>query len=1205
MDDGTREGATGTQSIEGMLLDVDYLPIEGRTRIRLVVRASDRSYDIFDDEFRPYFYFIPRGSMTERDIGGMSMRDEERSVSPTGVEAAARSVFGKETAAYRVYVQNPVDVPKLSAHMQRYGTCYEHDIPFARRYAIDKNMIPFDTYRMEVSKAKDGRLCLSGAARSGSNQNPAMNVLCFDIETYNKRGISEPLQDPVLMLSYVYASPKGSREGVITYKKIDLPFVDYVEDEEALFARFASVLDELDVDIVTGYNSTNFDISYLLQRAKALKIEFNMSRNGGDTRIEKHGLLSKVKIGGRVHVDAYQIVKFIATVGSAEHLLRLNSYTLKNVYEAISKDKKVTVEKKDIYKMWDDGGEDLKMLAQYNLNDSYALQEVYNTFVPIMIELSRTTGNVISDTGVSTTGQLCEYTMMRYANLFGEMIPNKPDEGEMQRRTMNPIEGAYVKTPEPGIYDNLVMFDFRGLYPSIIISHNIDPSSICGDCTEYYESPLGTRFDKHRKSITPTILQELINQRKEVKKLYKKSPDDLFLGAKSMALKILANSFFGYLGYARSRWYSRDCAGSITAYGRQYIKGAIDQAEKGGFEVLYGDSVAADSKVRVKMDGSIQNMAIKDLFKKVEHIDHSGKEYYYPEHLYVETLGGSGRVTLKRAGYVMRHKINKKMLRLWLTDVMHVDVTEDHSLLGFVNLSHLPKKAAADRLVVLKPDELGKKASSLVLQKRYMRSDIETRGYDKQLYELMGFFIGDGSFSYNKKGKCYYLSVAAGKEEKEIVKCLIEPLKLKGCIKNFWIKDKKGDITFNGLDTIRLFEREIKKEKGKKIPDFIFSETEENIHAFIRGLFSSDGTVLLRSNKPIIRYTTIDKNLANKIRELLLCIGISSSIFKENSQNKYNGKASGTYSYHVNIRTKDSFIKNIGFLTKKKTARIENYRETGQKKKLLDVDFDTITVKKTEVLNYKDYVYDLEVEGVHRFFANDILVHNTDSVLILLKGKTHEEAQKFLDRFNSALPGAMELELEDFYTRGVFVGKKASKGSAGAKKKYALMTKEGRIKIRGFELVRRDWSRIARETQRMVLETILKEGSPEKAAQIVKDVIARLRDGKVPMKELVINTQLRKGIDSYDSKSPELAAAKKAVQRGYRTKHEMEHSVIGYIITKSGSTISDKAELEELAKDYDPDYYINNQVIPATMRILRELDFKEEELTGAGKQAKL
>ena len=233
-----------------------------------------------------------------------------------------------------------------------------------------------------------------------------------------------------------------------------------------------------------------------------------------------------------------------------------------------------------------------------------------------------------------------------------------------------------------------------------------------------------------------------------------------------------------------------------------------------------------------------------------------------------------------------------------------------------------------------------------------------------------------------------------------------------------------------------------------------------------------------------------------------------------------------------------------------------------------------------------------------------VLYSDTDSTFLIMGDKSRDDVLSFLTNFNSTLPKAMELELEDFYTRGVFVGKRAGTG-AGAKKKYALLSRSGRIKIKGFELVRRDWSHIARQTQKAVLETILKEGSKKKALDIVKKVIDDLKECRVPIKDLVIYTRLRKGIDSYDSKSPELAAVQKAIKIGFKTREELEGATIGYVITKHGSTISEKAQLEDLAKDYDADYYIGHQVVPATLKILKELGVKEEELKSGGEQHRL
>jgi DNA polymerase I len=181
-------------------------------------------------------------------------------------------------------------------------------------------------------------------------------------------------------------------------------------------------------------------------------------------------------------------------------------------------------------------------------------------------------------------------------------------------------------------------------------------------------------------------------------------------------------------------------------------------------------------------------------------------------------------------------------------------------------------------------------------------------------------------------------------------------------------------------------------------------------------------------------------------------------------------------------------------------------------------------------------------------------------------------------------------------------GGKKDVGVTGAKKKYALLGEDGRIKIRGFELVRRDWSKIAKDTQMAVLEAILKEGSKEKAIAIVKGRIEELASGKAKMEELVIYTRLRKGVGGYEVINPGVAAVKKARAKGVKVE---ERGLVGYIITRRGKSVSEKAQLAELAKDYDPGYYIDKQVLPSVMKILGELGYGEDDLKMMGKQAKL
>lgn len=802
----------GAYELEGIIVDIDSTIKEGRSLIRITLKNGSGIQTLYDPSFHPYFRLVPFSENVDIDaLAKMSFVKNDETVTIEKVEREKGILQGDERTVLKITVALTNHVPILSEQLREFGERYEYDILFWKRYLINKSLVPLLGVKAKVHE-EDGRLIVDEIKQS-KHEGTELTHICFDIETYNPVIVPRPEEDPCIMISY----STGERKGVLTTKNVDRDFVTLYGSEREMIEGFVKLIKDLDPDIIAGYNSSNFDIPYLMARAKKNRIKFDITRYGEEPIKQHHGLIEAVKIPGRVNLDLYNVARFVSVVGASEKLLKLNKFTLADVYGAITGDTKHNVDKKNIWQLWDNGGKDLEGLTDYSLDDSVTLNELYKFFIPLMVEMSKVSGTTLAEAGISTTGQFVEYLLMRYAFMNKELIPNKPEEREIDSRALNPYEGAYVKTPDAGIYDNIAVFDFRGLYPSIIIAHNIDPATICKDCDDYFQAENGVKFRKKPMGIVPTILKLLIAERTAIKAAYRKNPDSQSLAARSSALKILANSFYGYLGYARSRWYSRDCASTVTALARTYIKKTMDEAEKEGFKVLYGD---------------------------------------------------------------------------------------------------------------------------------------------------------------------------------------------------------------------------------------------------------------------------------------------------------------------------------------------------------------------------------------------------TDSIFMLMQNKTKEDALKFLSNINKALPESMELELEDFYVRGVFVGKKGGEG-AGAKKKYALLSESGRIKIRGFELVRRDWSFISRDTQKKVLEAILKEGSKEKAVTIVKDVVTRLNEGKVEMKDLIIYTQLRKKIDNYDAKSPELAAVKKAIERGSKKKSEMEGMTVGYIITKKGNTISEKAELDEFAKDYDANYYINHQVIPATLKILKELGFSEEELKFGGSQKRL
>ena len=201
-----------------------------------------------------------------------------------------------------------------------------------------------------------------------------------------------------------------------------------------------------------------------------------------------------------------------------------------------------------------------------------------------------------------------------------------------------------------------------------------------------------------------------------------------------------------------------------------------------------------------------------------------------------------------------------------------------------------------------------------------------------------------------------------------------------------------------------------------------------------------------------------------------------------------------------------------------------------------------------------------------------------------LEAEIKQQAQKFLKYLNSTLPESMELEYEGFYRRGFFV----------SKKRYAVI-EDGEIIAKGLELVRRDWAPIVKNTQEAVLMAILKEGDSDKAIKEVKKAFKRIRSGKVDNKELVIHTQITKPLHQYKQVGPHVVAAQKIEEHGVKVSRG---TIVRYIIVKGKGSISQRAVPYEYSEgfDYDKDYYIKNQLIPAVERIMYSFGYTRKDL---------
>jgi len=211
----------------------------------------------------------------------------------------------------------------------------------------------------------------------------------------------------------------------------------------------------------------------------------------------------------------------------------------------------------------------------------------------------------------------------------------------------------------------------------------------------------------------------------------------------------------------------------------------------------------------------------------------------------------------------------------------------------------------------------------------------------------------------------------------------------------------------------------------------------------------------------------------------------------------------------------------------------------------------------------------------------EVVYGDTDSIFIR---HDPEKIEQLTSQIGKEL--GLEIKPDKIYERILFTE---------AKKKYCGLLPDGRLDIVGLEVVRGDWAAVAKNVQERVLEIILKENSPQKAADYVRQYIAEMRKGKVPFRDFVIWKTLTKKVEEYAVRAPHVEAAKMLKQKGWDL---TLGDKIGYVITVGSGRLYERVKPYVFASygELDIEYYITNQVVPAAARILSMFGIKEKDL---------
>ncbi|MEM7821730.1 MAG: DNA-directed DNA polymerase [Candidatus Aenigmatarchaeota archaeon] len=812
-----------------LLLDADYTMLEGKPTVKLYCKDSKgKSFLVLDQGFYPYFYAIPKKGKVEKlkkKIEEMDTKNFETKI--IKAEVVRKKLQSEDIEILKIVIDNPRKIPDvrdLIKDLEEVEETYEYDISFYKRYLIDNQIEPMGWIEVIGEELKnlenyhvDFIIKANSVKPIKQDFDSKLNILAFDTEFIEENGKSK-----LIMLSFVSNSGKKK---VLTSKSWENhpDYVECLKGEKEIIERFLEIVKEEDPDFICTYNGDNFDFPKLKERAEELKFSIKMGRDNSLLYLVRRGRISSTKIRGRVHIDIFNFIDHILSASLKSEVLTLNEVA----QELLGIGKK-EMGYKEMVDIWSKR-EKMERLAEYSLHDSILTFKLSELILPQIFALSRLTGLLPFDVCRNTYSQLVEAFYMRRAFVDNVVIPNRPKTEEIEKRKMAPVyKGAIVIEPKKGIHSNILAFDFRSLYPTIIVSHNISPETLnCEhvECKEKNKVPETTwHFCIKNKGFIPKHLEELITKRQEIKKMMKKirknSEEWKRLDNLQYALKIIANASYGYFGFVGAKWYKRECGAATAAFGRHYITTVVKEAEKFGFEIIYGDT---------------------------------------------------------------------------------------------------------DSLMVRYPKETSK--------------------------------------------------------------------------------------------------------------------------------------------------------------EKLIEIG-----------------------------------------------------------------------------------------------------------------------ERFVKEIDDKLPGIIELEFRDIYEGGIFVARE--RGEVGAKKRYALLDYKGNIEIRGYEAIRRDWCELSKKIQREVLITVLKEKNPEKAVQIVRDTINKIKEGKIPIEELTIFEQITRPLNQYEQIGPHVKAAQKARARG---RPIGEGNIIGFVIVKGPGSISDRAEpVEDVeAIEYDPEYYIHHQILPASMRVLKALGITKEEILNEKKQKKI
>jgi DNA polymerase-2 len=547
------------------------------TETYFIGRLSDgRSFAVVENRARPALCL----RRSEAEKAGAVLGSEAPVMEPAELAA----MDGEE--CLRLSWNSSEQRDRADRELRRHGLrTYEADIRLADRIRMDAGV--------------HGPVCILGRDRPGrrvdrvfinpqlapSEAEPRLKLLSIDIETL-------PPDNRVAAAGLHLTDPFGDDRAEVLFAGgdprvaggLDSPEIVCFRDERALLIALGRRLREMDPDIISGWNVVDFDFQVLAGRFRAHRLAFDLGRSAEPALFLPRG----ERGGSRIIIPGRQVWDGLRLIRAAP--FRFQEYSLGTVAEAVlGYGKRIEIRPGEerlqaILRLY---RQEPAEFCRYCLQDARLVSEILERTGLFDLSLRRCTLTGVAPDRVWASIPSFEHLYTESLHRRGLLAPSRGVDAP----PLTPSPGGAILTPRPGLHENVRVFDFRSLYPSIIRTFNIDPLSHVSAARAgamrreeremLITAPNGARFDR-RRGILPELLDRFFESRRQARE----RGDEVA----SFVYKIIMNSFYGVLGAPGCRFASSALAGAITSFGQDILNWCKAYLEQKGFSVLYGDT---------------------------------------------------------------------------------------------------------------------------------------------------------------------------------------------------------------------------------------------------------------------------------------------------------------------------------------------------------------------------------------------------------------------------------------------------------------------------------------------------------------------------------------------------------------------------------------------------------------------------------------